>query len=133
MQTKDRTSSLDFPTPPPAISDANDYSEQAPDEYLSLKVQRSLLHFTPTSTFPLLVRSINFCQQELDGVGRQEETGDRHQTWEQQKMRDREKERDKEEELMKEREQEKEEKVSQGLNVREEKAKRQRDGKISRE
>uniref|UniRef100_A0A8C3A6A9 Lebercilin LCA5 n=1 Tax=Cyclopterus lumpus TaxID=8103 RepID=A0A8C3A6A9_CYCLU len=39
VQTKDRASSLDFPTPPPAISDANECSEQAPDEYLSLKVE----------------------------------------------------------------------------------------------
>ncbi|XP_051264803.1 lebercilin [Dicentrarchus labrax] len=39
VQTKDRLSSLDFPTPPPAIADANEYSEQAPDEYLSLKEQ----------------------------------------------------------------------------------------------
>ncbi|XP_076612998.1 lebercilin [Chaetodon auriga] len=76
VQTKDRMSSLDFPTPPPAISDTNEYSEQAPDEYLSLK--------------------------ELDTVDRQAET--EHQTWEQQKMRDREKGRDKEKELVKEKE-----------------------------
>ncbi|XP_028253161.1 lebercilin isoform X2 [Parambassis ranga] len=37
VQTEDRMSSLDFPTPPPAITDANEYSEQPPDEYLSLK------------------------------------------------------------------------------------------------
>lgn len=41
VQTKDRISSLDFPTPPPAVTNANEFSEQAPDEYLSLKVQRS--------------------------------------------------------------------------------------------
>ncbi|XP_070844096.1 lebercilin [Chaetodon trifascialis] len=98
VQTKDRMSSLDFPTPPPAISDTNEYSEQAPDEYLSLK--------------------------ELDTVDRQAETEDRHQTWEQQKMRDREKGRDKEKELVKE----KEEELNRELNVLEEKAKRQRDG-----
>lgn len=44
VQTEDRTCSLDFPTPPPAITDANEYSEQAPDEYLSLKVK--CLHYT---------------------------------------------------------------------------------------
>ncbi|XP_070782485.1 lebercilin [Enoplosus armatus] len=103
-QTKDRLSSVDFPTPPPAITDANEYSEQAPDEYLSLK--------------------------ELDRVDRQAETEDRHQKWEQQKMRDEEKERDKEKELVKEKEQEKEEKqqLNQELNVLKEKAKRLRDG-----
>ncbi|XP_037305676.2 lebercilin isoform X2 [Pungitius pungitius] len=37
-QTKDATSSLDFPSPPPAIADANECSEQAPDGYLSLKI-----------------------------------------------------------------------------------------------
>ncbi|XP_030576719.1 lebercilin [Archocentrus centrarchus] len=37
VQTDDRMPSLDFPTPPPAITDANEYSEQPPDEYLSLK------------------------------------------------------------------------------------------------
>ncbi|XP_067098384.1 lebercilin [Osmerus mordax] len=37
VQTEDRKLSLDFPSPPPAISDCNEYSEQAPDDYLSLK------------------------------------------------------------------------------------------------
>uniref|UniRef100_A0A1A7WVN3 Leber congenital amaurosis 5 n=1 Tax=Iconisemion striatum TaxID=60296 RepID=A0A1A7WVN3_9TELE len=37
VQTEDRASSLDFPTPPPGISDVHELSEQAPDEYLSLK------------------------------------------------------------------------------------------------
>ncbi|XP_034383620.1 lebercilin [Cyclopterus lumpus] len=71
VQTKDRASSLDFPTPPPAISDANECSEQAPDEYLSLK--------------------------EFDRVDRRAETEDRHQKLEQQKMRDRGKEGENEE------------------------------------
>ncbi|XP_044025527.1 lebercilin [Siniperca chuatsi] len=102
VQTKDRLSSPDFPTPPPAVTDANEYSEEAPDEYLSFK--------------------------GLDRVDRQAETEDRHQKWEQQKMRDREKERDKE--LVKEKEQEKEEKqqLNQELNVLKEKTKRLRDG-----
>lgn len=38
VQTEDRMSSVDFPSPPPAITDATEYSEQPPDEYLSLKV-----------------------------------------------------------------------------------------------
>ncbi|KAM3602428.1 uncharacterized protein V6R79_003876 [Siganus canaliculatus] len=37
VQTNDRISSVDFPTPPPAITDANEYNEPSPDEYLSLK------------------------------------------------------------------------------------------------
>ncbi|XP_041832741.1 lebercilin [Melanotaenia boesemani] len=37
VQTEYRASSLDFPTPPPAISDTSEYSEQVPDEYFSLK------------------------------------------------------------------------------------------------
>ncbi|TDH00342.1 hypothetical protein EPR50_G00187540 [Perca flavescens] len=106
VQTKDRMSSVDFPTPPPAITDANEYIEHAPDEYLSLK--------------------------ELNGVDRQAETEDRHQKWEQQKTRDREKDRDKEEELVKEKDKEleREEKrqLKEELNVLEEKAKRLRDG-----
>ncbi|XP_033503800.2 lebercilin isoform X1 [Epinephelus lanceolatus] len=103
VQAKDRASSLDFPTPPPAITDANDYTEQTPDEYLSLK-------------------------QELDSADRCAETEDRHQKWEQQKMRDREKEKELVKE--KEREQEKEEKrqINQELNALEEKAKTLRDG-----
>ncbi|XP_068198862.1 lebercilin isoform X2 [Antennarius striatus] len=36
-QTKGRVSSLDFPTPPPDIINANEHSEHAADEYLSLK------------------------------------------------------------------------------------------------
>uniref|UniRef100_UPI003AAEE94D lebercilin n=1 Tax=Centroberyx gerrardi TaxID=166262 RepID=UPI003AAEE94D len=104
VQTDDRTLSVDFPTPPPAITEGNEYSEQAPDDYLSLK--------------------------ELDKVDRrQTETGDREERdWEQQKTRDR--ERDRERELEKEREREKEEKqrLNQELNALEEKARRLRDG-----
>ncbi|CAK6962241.1 lebercilin [Scomber scombrus] len=102
VQTEDRTCSLDFPTPPPAITDANEYSEQAPDEYLSLK--------------------------ELDRGDRKAEADDRHQNCEQQKMR--EKERDREKGLVKEREQEEKGKLqlNQQMNVLEEKAKRLRDG-----
>ena len=45
VQTEDRMSSLDFPTPPPAISDVYECSEQTPDEYLSLKVVHLFLFF----------------------------------------------------------------------------------------
>ncbi|KAG7508648.1 hypothetical protein JOB18_020073 [Solea senegalensis] len=68
VQTEYRASSLDFPTPPPAITDAGDYKEHGPDEYLSLK--------------------------ELDRVARQAETEDRIQKREQPKTRDKDKERD---------------------------------------
>nr|XP_046229420.1 lebercilin isoform X2 [Scatophagus argus] len=98
-QTKDRLSSLDFPTPPPAITDATQYSEQAPDEYLSLK--------------------------ELDRLA---ESEDSHQKLEQQKMREKEKERDKEKELVKEKEEQKKEQLNQELNLLEEKASKLRDG-----
>ncbi|KAL3979824.1 phosphoserine aminotransferase [Sarotherodon galilaeus] len=37
IQTEGRMLSLDFPTPPPAITDASEYREHPPDEYLSLK------------------------------------------------------------------------------------------------
>ncbi|XP_037607559.1 lebercilin isoform X1 [Sebastes umbrosus] len=75
VQTKDRASSLDFPSPPPTVTDASECSEQAPDGYLSLK-------------------------QEVDRVDRQADTENRHQ-----KMRDREKDKkDKEKESVKEKE-----------------------------
>lgn len=100
VQTEDRICSPDFPTPPPAITDANEYNEQAPDEYLSLK--------------------------ELDRVDRKAETDDRHQNWEQQKMR--EKERDREKDMVKEQEKKEKLQLNQELNLLEEKAKRLRDG-----
>ncbi|XP_027897007.1 lebercilin [Xiphophorus couchianus] len=37
VQTEDKMSSQDFPSPPPAISDTNEYSGQSAGEYLSLK------------------------------------------------------------------------------------------------
>lgn len=40
LQNKDQISSLGFPTPPPAVADAGVFTEQAPDEYLSLQVHR---------------------------------------------------------------------------------------------
>lgn len=64
-QTTDRPSSLDFPTPPPAITDANGYSEQAPDEYLSLKVQRSnctLLYLLIHTSSSLIVTHASLSQ-----------------------------------------------------------------------
>ncbi|XP_041660620.1 lebercilin [Cheilinus undulatus] len=98
VQTKDRLSSLGFPTPPPAVTDTNEYSEQAPDEYLSLK--------------------------ELGSADRQAEADDRRPNEEQQKLSDKEKETEKE--LVKEKEKEKEEKrqLDQEPNVIEEKSKR---------
>uniref|UniRef100_UPI0037E7EB87 lebercilin n=1 Tax=Semicossyphus pulcher TaxID=241346 RepID=UPI0037E7EB87 len=77
VHTKDRLPSPDFPTPPPAVTDANEYSEQAPDEYLSLK--------------------------DLGNVDRRAESEERRQNGEQHKVKDREKERDKE--LVKEKQQ----------------------------
>ncbi|XP_028996326.1 lebercilin [Betta splendens] len=99
VQTEDRTSSLDFPTPPPAITDANEYSEQPSDEYLSLK--------------------------ELNKGDMKAETEDRRQNWEPQKIREREK-RDREIEVVKENKFDKDEKLH--LNVLEEKPKRLGDG-----
>ncbi|KAM3860939.1 lebercilin [Diretmus argenteus] len=105
VQTDPRMCSVDFPTPPPAIT-INAYSEQAPDDYLSLK--------------------------EPDKVDRrQRETEDRvEQEWEHQKMRDRQKERDRERELEWDREQEEEDKqrLNQEGNTFKEKARRLRDG-----
>ncbi|KAM9840074.1 lebercilin [Aulostomus maculatus] len=72
VQTVDGVSCLDFPTPPSSITDANDYSEQAPDEYLSLK--------------------------ELGRVDRPVETETRHQNLEQQKTTDKGRGREKEKE-----------------------------------
>uniref|UniRef100_A0A3B5L8J2 Lebercilin domain-containing protein n=1 Tax=Xiphophorus couchianus TaxID=32473 RepID=A0A3B5L8J2_9TELE len=45
VQTEDKMSSQDFPSPPPAISDTNEYSGQSAGEYLSLKVPCSSLTF----------------------------------------------------------------------------------------
>ncbi|KAM9354996.1 lebercilin [Pholidichthys leucotaenia] len=71
VQTEDRTPSVDFPTPPPAITDANKNSEPSPDEYLSLK--------------------------ELNKVVKKVETDDRPPSWEE-KRREKEIEREKEKE-----------------------------------
>ncbi|KAM4633646.1 lebercilin [Polymixia lowei] len=98
VQTEDRMFSLDFPTPPPAITDGNEDSEQAPNGYLSLK--------------------------ELKEVGgRRRETEDRDER-ERQRMRDREREMEKE----REREKEEKWRLNQELNTLEEKARRLRDG-----
>lgn len=140
VQTKDRISSLDFPTPPPAVTDANEFSEQAPDGYLSLKLcgsdSSSLypnVHISSPSIVTYFSFSRSICQQELDRTDRLAETQDRNQKCERQKIGD--KDRDEEKELMKENEQEKgdKQKLNQELNVLEEKAKRLRDSKISRD
>ncbi|XP_074542045.1 lebercilin [Halichoeres trimaculatus] len=79
VQMKDIPSSLGFPTPPPAVTDAHEYSEPAPDEYLSLK--------------------------ELSSGDRQRDTEGRHQNGEQQELRDRDKNIDKVDKLLKEEQQ----------------------------
>ncbi|XP_026175188.1 lebercilin [Mastacembelus armatus] len=102
VQTEDRMSSLDFPTPPPAITDTSEYSEQPPDEYLSLK--------------------------ELDRVDRHAETEDKLQNWEEKNIRDRERDREKELEKKNVQEKKKKQQLNQEMNVLEEKAKTLRDG-----
>ncbi|XP_029352468.1 lebercilin [Echeneis naucrates] len=72
VQTEDRPSSLDFPTPPPAITDAHGYNAQGPDEYLSLK--------------------------ELDKGDGPLDTQNCQPKWEHQKMRDKGKDMEKEQE-----------------------------------
>ncbi|XP_061602575.1 lebercilin [Cololabis saira] len=94
VQTEDRTPSLDFPTPPPAISDAYEGSEPAPDEYLSLK--------------------------EFHRVERQSDAGDLPPNCEEQKKRD--KRRHEEKEVAKK--QEHRHRLTQELNIAEEKEKR---------
>lgn len=131
---------MDFPTPPPAVTNANEFSEQAPDGYLSLKVCRSgcasfypNFHISSSSVVTYFSLSQSICLQELDRTDRTVDTQDRSQMCEQQKLGD--KERDKDKELIKENEQEKgdKQKVNQELNVLEEKAKSLRDSKISRD
>ena len=133
VQTQDMVSSLGFPTPPPAIADAHDYSEQGPDEYLSLKAECLLLtsltiHMSSFDTaHSLSFTCCNaFCQQELGGVDRQAKTEDRTQNRERQKTSDKEKEKEKERD--REKEQDKQQ-LKQEMNAHEEKAKRLRDGK----
>ncbi|KAM4522595.1 lebercilin [Odontesthes bonariensis] len=101
VQTEDRAASLDFPTPPPAITETSEFSEQAPDEYLSLK--------------------------ELHKVDRPAEAENVPISEEQKKS---EKEKGGERELVKEKELEKEQKHQHTLepNVLRKKANRLRDG-----
>ncbi|XP_075940193.1 lebercilin [Anarhichas minor] len=99
VHTKDRASSPDFPTPPPAMTDANECSEQAPDEYISLK--------------------------EYDRGDRWADTEDRHQKLEKQKRRDGEREGDKQKGMVKKEERRQ---LHQELNVLDEKAKTPGDG-----
>ncbi|XP_029984611.1 lebercilin isoform X2 [Sphaeramia orbicularis] len=100
VQTEARTSSPDFPTPPPAITDGNEYSESAPDDYLSLK--------------------------EFDRVGQHSEINDRHQDQEQQKMTDREQGQGSAFVKEKDCERRQPQQLNQELNVFEEKTKKQR-------
>ncbi|KAF6716089.1 Lebercilin [Oryzias melastigma] len=69
VQTDDRLSSLDFPTPPPAICDANEISHQPLGEYISLQV--SALHSYPFLELSPFCLINSFCQQEVDRSDRQ--------------------------------------------------------------
>ncbi|XP_068610084.1 lebercilin [Brachionichthys hirsutus] len=53
VQTEGRISSLDFPTPPPAITNSSEHSEQAADEYLSFKDLKKVSQQSKTDEKPL--------------------------------------------------------------------------------
>lgn len=129
---KDIPSSLGFPTPPPAVTDTNEYSEPAPDDYLSLKVkchhfsslrEESCLFFLCCFlTLLHLFLSNILCHQELGTGDRQVDIEGRHQNCEQQEMGEREKNLDKGKELLKGEEGEKQQLI-QEKNVHMEKTK----------
>uniref|UniRef100_A0A1A8AEF4 Leber congenital amaurosis 5 n=1 Tax=Nothobranchius furzeri TaxID=105023 RepID=A0A1A8AEF4_NOTFU len=119
VQTEDRASSLDFPTPPPGISEAHELSEQAPNEYLSLKVIRSAFHHQPLSHPPPDALSVvKLSPQHLDRVRPQVEV--------QKSVDEVRKKKDVEKELVKQREQK--QRLGPDLNVLNEKAIRPSDG-----
>ncbi|XP_056150624.1 lebercilin [Lampris incognitus] len=98
VQTEDRMSSLDFPTPPPAITDSNEDSEQVHNDYLSLK--------------------------EMDEVDRrQRETKNTDNEGDQLRTQERKREKEREKQLEKERQQ-----LDQEWNALDEKESRLRDG-----
>ncbi|XP_041720833.1 lebercilin [Coregonus clupeaformis] len=112
VQTVNKTLSVDFPSPPPAITDGNyHYGDQAPDDYLSLKPG---------------VLSTPYSSREVDMAERRpKETEERKEIEERERV-----ERERARELEKERAREKEQKqrIDRELDTLEEKTKRLRDG-----
>src|SRR4029434_2790834 len=50
VQKVGRTISLDFPSPPPAITDGSEFTEHGADDYLSLKARKHTQTYTHTHT-----------------------------------------------------------------------------------
>ncbi|XP_041951444.1 lebercilin isoform X4 [Alosa sapidissima] len=113
VQTDDRALSLDFPSPPPAITDGNELPEHRTDDYLSLKE----LH-----NGELTPKEANAAR-------------DRDQERERERDRERERERGRERERLKkereDKEREEKQRFNQELSTLEEKAKRLRDDKLA--
>ncbi|XP_031438040.1 lebercilin isoform X2 [Clupea harengus] len=125
VQTVDRTISLDFPSPPPAITDGSEFTEHGADDYLSLKIHQPL---EPTSQ--------RVTKELQNGEQTSKETNasrDREQEREREREREREKERRREGMKKEKEDKEREEKLKfdQELNTLEEKAKRLRDDKLA--
>ncbi|XP_016320317.1 lebercilin-like isoform X2 [Sinocyclocheilus anshuiensis] len=93
VQTEDRASSLDFPLPPPALTNELPPDDQT-DDYLSLKVQK------PT---------VNHRVKKQDQQGREQRPRETKEWKIQEFWREREKERDMESEMVRTREKEREE------------------------
>ncbi|XP_031692601.1 lebercilin isoform X2 [Oncorhynchus kisutch] len=101
VQTVNENLSLDFPSPPPAVTEGNyHYNDQAPDDYLSLK--------PGVSSTPYSSREVDIAERRLKETEERKERGERERV---QKEREREKQR-----------------IDLELDTLEEKTKRLRDG-----
>ncbi|XP_071019663.1 lebercilin [Oncorhynchus clarkii lewisi] len=101
VQTVNENLSLDFPSPPPAVTEGNyHYNDQAPDDYLSLK--------PGVSSTPYSSREVDIAERRPKETEERKERGERERV---QKEREREKQR-----------------IDLELDTLEEKTKRLRDG-----
>ncbi|XP_036446668.1 lebercilin isoform X2 [Colossoma macropomum] len=126
VQTEERTASLDFPSPPPAITDGSELppDDQA-DDYLSLKVRR-----------PALNQNQRRKKKELQSSEQRQKEAEEWRIQEMERERERERARARETERAFEQEREKEkerymaekQRADQEFNSDEEKGTRQRDG-----
>ncbi|KAG5277153.1 hypothetical protein AALO_G00114140 [Alosa alosa] len=115
VQTDDRALSLDFPSPPPAITDGNELPEHRTDDYLSLKE----LHngeLTP---------------KEANAARDRDQERERERELDRERERERGRERERLKKEREDKEREEKQRFNQELSTLEEKAKRLRDDKLA--
>ncbi|XP_062407025.1 lebercilin [Sardina pilchardus] len=125
VQTEDRALSLDFPSPPPAITDGNELLEHRTDDYLSLKIHQP--RESPSHSVTKDLHNGELTPKEANVARDRDLEREREREQDRERERERGRERERLRKEREDREREEKQRFNRELNTLEEKAKRLRD------